>query len=68
MIFGKIERELLDIELWSLDYRARLPEKLQLLVNREMEQGDIWEEQNNYNCSKKPSYRKASDRWIYSSQ
>ena len=68
MMFGKIERELLEIELWSLGYQTKLPDKLQWLVDREPGWGDIWEYQNNHNCSEKPSHEKASDRWRRSSK
>ncbi|MDZ8049905.1 MAG: hypothetical protein RMX68_033860 [Aulosira sp. ZfuVER01] len=62
MIFGKIERELLDIELHPICYKTKLPEKLQLLVDKEQGKCDIWEYQKNDNFHAKPSYANASDR------
>lgn len=47
MLFGQIEREYLDRELWSVGYQTKLPEHLQLLVDQQQGKQDIWEcEQN----------------------
>ncbi|MGI2902070.1 hypothetical protein [Tolypothrix sp. VBCCA 56010] len=44
MFFGKIEIDLLDGELWSLCQKTKLPEHLQLLVDKEQrKRDDIWE-------------------------
>ena len=44
MSFIKIEKGLLDGELWSLYQSTKLPEHLQLLVDKEQREcDDIWE-------------------------
>ena len=44
MFFGKIERDLLDGELWSVWQQTKLPEHLQVLVDKEQRiRDDIWE-------------------------
>ncbi|MCM0593014.1 MAG: hypothetical protein HEQ35_29790 [Gloeotrichia echinulata IR180] len=49
MFFGQIERECLDNEFWSLSYKTKLPERLQLLVDQEQGICDIWEYQQQPN-------------------
>lgn len=44
MFFGKIEKDLLNGELWSVWQQTKLPEHLQLLVDKEQrKRDDIWE-------------------------
>ncbi|QSJ15789.1 hypothetical protein JYQ62_28925 [Nostoc sp. UHCC 0702] len=46
MFFGQIEREFFDDEIWSIWYKNKLPEHLQILVDEEQKElvkRDIWE-------------------------
>ncbi|MDZ8189969.1 MAG: hypothetical protein RMX96_34680 [Nostoc sp. ChiSLP02] len=43
MFFGQLERESLCGEIWSIWQTTKLPEHLQLLVDREQIKYDIWE-------------------------
>ena len=52
MFSGKIEKELFGEEIWSIWQTTKLPDHLQLLVDRELEKRDIWELQ-----SQKPDER-----------
>lgn len=61
MFFGKIERDLLDGELWSVWQQRKLPEHLQLLVdNEQRKRDDIWELQSQ-NQVEKPIYYSRDD-------
>ncbi|MEH2166340.1 MAG: hypothetical protein V7K41_06645 [Nostoc sp.] len=57
MFSGKIEKELFGEEIWSIWQTTKLPDHLQLLVDRELEKRDIWELQS----------QKPDDRSIYPS-
>ncbi|AVH71722.1 hypothetical protein [Nostoc sp. 'Lobaria pulmonaria (5183) cyanobiont'] len=46
MFSGKIEKELFGEEIWSIWQTTKLPDHLQLLVDRELEKRDIWELQS----------------------
>lgn len=46
MLYGEIERELLDGEPWFLSQQIRLPNHLQRLVEQEQGRRDIWEWQS----------------------
>ncbi|WP_414571561.1 hypothetical protein [Nostoc sp. CCY 9925] len=52
MFFGQLERECLYGEVWSVWQTTKLPEHLQLLVDQEEVQYDIWELQ-----SQKPDFK-----------
>jgi hypothetical protein len=43
MFFGHIEREMLSAEIYSICQSTQLPGNLQLLINQEQENHDIWE-------------------------
>ncbi len=61
MFFGKIERDLLDGELWSVWQQTKLPEHLQLLVDNEQRiRDDIWESRSEDKV-KKPIYPSRDD-------
>ncbi|MDZ8134881.1 MAG: hypothetical protein RM049_06210 [Nostoc sp. DedQUE04] len=55
MFSGKIEKELFSEEIWSIWQTTKLPDHLQLLVDRELGKRDIWELQ-----SQKPDDRSIS--------
>ncbi|MEH2164859.1 MAG: hypothetical protein V7K38_28345 [Nostoc sp.] len=46
MFLGQIERECFYGEIWSISQKTKLPDHLQLLVDREEIKCDIWELQN----------------------
>ncbi|MFN6525259.1 hypothetical protein [Nostoc sp. ChiSLP03a] len=46
MFSGKIEKELFSEEIWSIWQTTKLPDHLQLLVDRELGKRDIWELQS----------------------
>ncbi|OYD99291.1 hypothetical protein CDG77_02210 [Nostoc sp. 'Peltigera membranacea cyanobiont' 213] len=46
MFFGQIERECLYGENWTISQPAKLPDHLQLLVDKEEVKCDIWELQS----------------------
>lgn len=48
MLYGQIERELLDGEPWFLSQQTRLPHHLQQLVEQEQGRRDIWEWQSRH--------------------
>ncbi|MBD2677195.1 MULTISPECIES: hypothetical protein [Nostoc] len=52
MFFGQFERESLYGEIWSVWQTTKLPEHLQLLVDREQVKYDIWELQSEKSDSK----------------
>lgn len=52
MFFGQFERECLYGEIWSVWQTTKLPEHLQLLVDREQVKYDIWELQSEKSDSK----------------
>ncbi|MFN6514871.1 MAG: hypothetical protein RMY29_010255 [Nostoc sp. CreGUA01] len=60
MFFGQLERECLYGEIWSVWQTTKLPEHLQLLVDREQVKHDIWELQNQKPDSQ--TIRVSSDR------
>ncbi|MDZ8096156.1 MAG: hypothetical protein RMZ42_30105 [Nostoc sp. DedQUE05] len=55
MFSGKIEKEFFSEEIWSIWQTTKLPDHLQLLVDRELGKRDIWELQ-----SQKPDDRSIS--------
>ncbi|MEH2192314.1 MAG: hypothetical protein V7K98_06560 [Nostoc sp.] len=46
MFLGQIERECFYGEIWSISQKTKLPDHLQLLVDREEVKCDIWELEN----------------------
>ncbi|MEH1886760.1 MULTISPECIES: hypothetical protein [unclassified Nostoc] len=46
MFSGQIERECLYGEIWTISQKAKLPDHLQLLVDKEEVKCDIWELQS----------------------
>ncbi|MBD2525209.1 hypothetical protein [Nostoc sp. FACHB-133] len=46
MFYGQIERECLYGENWTVSQKAKLPDHLQLLVDQEEVEYDIWELQS----------------------
>ncbi|GAX45410.1 hypothetical protein NIES4075_64310 [Tolypothrix sp. NIES-4075] len=57
MFFGKIERDLLDGELWLVSQQTKLPEHLQLLVDKEQsKRDDIWQLRSDNKVKKAINY------------
>ncbi len=46
MFFGQVEKELFSGEIWSIWQTNKLPDHLQLLVDQEGVERDIWELQS----------------------
>ncbi len=46
MFFGQVEKELFSGEIWSIWQTTKLPDHLQLLVDQEEVERDIWELQS----------------------
>jgi hypothetical protein len=46
MFFGQVEKELFSGEIWSIWQTSKLPDHLQLLVDQEGVERDIWELQS----------------------
>ncbi|AFY31758.1 hypothetical protein [Calothrix sp. PCC 7507] len=61
MFFGQIERECLDPEL---GYQTKLPEHLQLLVDQQQGNQDIWECQQSQEAGYKPSISVQNSKFI----